>query len=82
MKNQPDLSTLNSEELNKRAKTTKTAAGLLLGIILIQLIAGIFLTIKQGFSVFIIIPFAFLPLMIINLINVKKINEEIAKRNS
>jgi hypothetical protein len=82
MKNQQDLSTLTSEELDKRAKTTKTAAILLAVIIGIQFFVGLFLTIKQGFNVFIVIPFAFLPLMIINFVNVKKINEETAKRNS
>lgn len=81
MKNQPELSTLTTEDLEKRAKATKTAAILLAVIIGIQFLVGLFLTVKQGFNVFIVIPFAFLPLMIINFTNVKKIKEEIAKRN-
>lgn len=82
MKNQPDLTTLSLEELQKRAKTTKTATGLLGGILFVQFAAGIFLTYKQGFNVFTIIPAAFLPLLIINITTLKKINEEIAKRNA
>lgn len=80
MKNQPDLSTLTIEELQKRAKTTKAATGALAGILLVQLIVGIYLTFKQGFNVFIVLPVAFLPLIIVNYTNIKKIKEEIAKR--
>ena len=82
MKDQSDLSTLTLTELNKRAKSTKMASGLLIGIIIVQFITGIFLTLKQGFSVFILIPVAFLPMVAVNYSNLKKINEEIAKRKS
>ena len=82
MKDQSDLSTLTLTELNKRAKSTKMASGLLIGIIIVQFITGIFLTLKQGFSVFILIPVAFLPMVAVNYFNLKKINEEIAKRKS
>jgi hypothetical protein len=81
MKKEPELSSLSLEDLNKRAKTTKTATGLLLGIIIIQFVVGTFLTVKQGFNVFIVIPLAFLPMVFVNYANLKKINEEIAKRN-
>ncbi|TDP59508.1 redox-active disulfide protein 2 [Flavobacterium dankookense] len=80
MKDQSDLSTLTLTELHKRAKSTKLASGLLIGIIIVQFITGIFLTIKQGFSIFIIIPVAFLPMVAVNYSNLKKIKEEIAKR--
>lgn len=82
MKDQSDLSTLTLTELQKRAKSTKMASGLLIGIIIVQFITGIFLTIKQGFSVFIIIPVAFLPMVVVNYSNLKKIKEEIAKREA
>jgi hypothetical protein len=82
MKNQTDLSTLNLEELTKRAKTTKMVTGILLGTIIVQFAAGIYLTIVQGFNVFIVIPIAFLPMVIVNYSSLKKINEEITKRNS
>lgn len=82
MKKEPtDLSALSTEELSKRAKTTKAVAGLLAGILLVEFAAGLYLTIKQGFSIFIVIPIAFLPILILNYQNVKKINEEIARRN-
>ncbi|UPT70643.1 MAG: redox-active disulfide protein 2 [Flavobacterium sp. JAD_PAG50586_2] len=77
-----DLSSLSIEELNKQAKKTKTIAGLLAGILLVEFVIGLFLTIRQGFSIFLVIPFAFLPILIVNHQNIKKINEEIARRNS
>jgi hypothetical protein len=82
MRKEIDLSTLTIEELVKRAKTTKIAS-LMLGIILaIQFGIGIFLTISKGFNVFTFIPLAFMPILIINFTHLKKIREEIAKRNS
>jgi hypothetical protein len=80
MKNQPKLSELSIEQLEKRAKTTKISTGALSGILLVQLAAGIYLTIKQGFNVFIILPVAFLPLVLVNISTLKKIKEEIATR--
>jgi len=80
MKNQLKLSELSIEQLEKRAKTTKISTGGLSGILLMQLAAGIYLTIKQGFNVFIILPLAFLPLVLVNITTLKKIKEEIATR--
>lgn len=82
MRNQPDLTTLTLEELEKRAKTTKTATGMLLGIIIVQFVIGIYLTFKQGFNVFTVIPMAFLPMVFVNYASLKKIKAEIESRNS
>jgi TctA family transporter len=82
MKKQPELSSLSIEELEKRAKTTKFAASFLLGVILLQLCIGIYLTIKNGFNVFITLPFAFLPLVILIFNELKKIKTELEKRKS
>ena len=82
MKKEEDLSTLTIEELNKKAKTSKLATGALAGILIVQLAVGIYLTIQQGFNVFIILPVAFLPILIINFTSIKKIDTEIARRES
>lgn len=83
MKNpENNLAALSLEELQKRLKTTKTVTGLLAGLLIVQFAVGIYLTTQQGFNVFIIIPFAFLPILIINFTNIKKINEEISRRTS
>lgn len=75
-----NLSNLSLEELNKRAKTSKFFTGLLGGILLVQFAVGIYLVTKQGFNVFIVIPVAFLPIFMVNMMGLKKINEEIARR--
>ena len=80
MKKQPELSELSIDELEKKAKTSKVATGALAGILLVQLAAGIYLTTKQGFNVFVILPLAFLPILLINVSSLKKIKEEIARR--
>jgi hypothetical protein len=81
MKKETNLSTLTVEELEKRAKTTKIASIMLAVIIAIQFGIGIFLTLSKGFNVFTVIPLAFLPMLIVNFTNIKKIKAEIAKRN-
>lgn len=81
MKKETNLSTLTIEELKKRAKTTKIASIMLAVIIAIQFGIGIFLTLSKGFNVFTVIPLAFLPMLIVNFTNIKKIKAEIAKRN-
>ena len=81
MKKEIDLSTLTIEELEKRAKTTKTASVMLAVVIAIQFGIGVFLTFSKGFNVFTVIPLAFLPMLMVNFSNIKKIKEEIAKRN-
>lgn len=80
MKNQSDLSTLTTEELEKKAKSTKFVTGLLVGSIIVQFTAGVYLTVINGFNLFLIIPVAFLPLISLNFTNLKKIKEEIEKR--
>lgn len=81
MRKEPELSTLTIEELEKRAKTTKTASIMLAVVIGLQFAIGVYLTFKNGFNVFTVIPLAFLPMLIVNFTNIKKIKEEIAKRN-
>jgi hypothetical protein len=81
MKKETNLSTLTVEELEKRAKTTKIASIMLAVIIAIQFGIGLFLTLSKGFNVFTVIPLAFLPMLIVNFTNIKKIKAEIAKRN-
>lgn len=75
-----DLASLSLEELNKQSKKTKTVAGPLAGILLVEFAIGLYLTIRQGFSIFLVVPFAFFPILIINYQNIKRINEEIARR--
>ena len=69
------------EELKKRAKMTKFSSIMLIVAVSLQFFAGVYLTFKNGFNVFIILPMAFLPLIIVNFTNLKKINEDQKKRH-
>jgi len=75
-----NLLKLSLEELKKREKTTKTSTVLLLGMIIVQIAVGVFLTFKQKFSVFTILPIAFFPILVVNNTNLKKIRTEINSR--
>lgn len=68
------------DELKKREKEMTVAVVLLSITVMIMLISSIFGFIKKGFNVTAILPFAFLPLAIINFLNLKKIKAELASR--
>ena len=74
------LSEIPEDELKKREKEMTVAVILLLITVMIMLISTIFGFIKKGFTVTTILPFAFLPLAIINFLNLKKIKAELASR--
>ena len=78
---QKPYSEMSLNELKNQEKTLKTVTYVLGGVLIVQFVVGIALSFTKGFSVFSILPFAFLPLMIINVNNLKKIKAEIATRN-
>jgi len=77
---------LTLDELNAKVKSLKSITSSITsafsGILLIMTFIGVFLSIRQGFRVFSVLPVAFLPLFIININNIKKIKEEIKSRES
>lgn len=75
-----DYAQYSTEDLLKREKTAKSSTSLLAGIVIVQFIVGVYLTYKQGFSVFTVMPFCFLPIVLINYSSAKKIREEINSR--
>ena len=77
---QKDLSTLSLEELHKQRKTLKTTTIVLLILLVIMASSGIYLTYTKGFSVFSVLVICFIPLLMINVTNFKKINLEIEGR--
>jgi len=79
---QVPLSELSLEELLKKEKTLKAASTVLGGMLVLLAAASAYLSYLQGFSVFTVLPVAFLPMFIINLSNLKKIQTEIASRNT
>ena len=79
---QVPLSELSQEDLLKKEKNLKAAGTVLGGMLLVLVAASVYLSYLQEFSVFTVLPVAFLPMFIINLGNLKKIQAEIASRNT
>ncbi len=79
---QVPLSELSQEELLKKEKTLKAASTVLRGMLVVLAAASVYLTYLQGFSVFSVLPVTFLPIFIVNVGNLKKIQAEIASRNT
>jgi len=74
------LDTLSVEELKKKEKVVKTSTGVLLGSVILMIGAGLYLTTKQGFNAFTILPIAFLPMLMMSFKQLKAIKAELAKR--
>jgi uncharacterized membrane-anchored protein len=81
MKQEP-LTKLSIEELKVKEKSLMTAAGMLSGVMIVMLAAGIYMFFQKGFGVFSVIPIAFLPLVGGLFAKIKDIRAEIATRNN
>jgi len=79
---QEELTQMSLDELKSKEKTLKSSMAVLGGMIIVLLIVAVFLTIKQGFGVFSILPIVFLPIFTVNIGNLKKVQNEITLRNS
>lgn len=81
MKQSDNLTQLSNEELTKSFKTAK---GIFIGFLVIFIllnITSIFITFKNGFSIFTMLPVVFIPILIANIFNFGKIKEEMKNRN-
>lgn len=79
---QTPLSELSQEQLKLKEKTLKAAIGVLSGMLLVLFAVTGYLTYIKGFSVFTVLPFVFLPIFLINIMNLKKVRSEITSRNA
>ncbi len=73
---------MDVELLQKQKKTITSLTGLLIGMLIILLIVGVYISFNKGFSIFIIIPFTLFPIVAINLNNLKEINKELKSRKN
>ncbi len=71
---------MSLDELKAKEKTLKSATSAFIGILIVLVFAVVFLGIRQGFSVFSVLPVAFLPLLLANISGLKKLQEEIKSR--
>ncbi|MBL7886229.1 MAG: hypothetical protein JNJ52_05745 [Flavobacterium sp.] len=76
-----DYSKYSIEDLIKKEKTAKVATIALGALIVMQFFPCLYLTYKQGFNVFTVLPFTFLPLLMVNILTLKKIKAEMNSRN-
>ncbi|WP_394992399.1 hypothetical protein [Emticicia sp.] len=76
-----NYSQMSLEELKAKEKTLKSATSAFIGVLIVLVFAVVFLGIRQGFSVFSVLPVAFLPLLLVNISGLKKVQEEIKSRN-
>jgi asparagine N-glycosylation enzyme membrane subunit Stt3 len=74
------FSEMSVEKLQQQAKTIKVVTGTLVGMLLVLLVMAIMLSIKKGFSALVIIPFALLPIVLINVNSLKQIKKELESR--
>lgn len=77
-----DLTKFTTEELKAKEKTLKTSSIFILVAMAIMLFAGIFFIIKMKNPIFTFLPVAFLPLVIIFSNQLKRIKEELEKREN
>lgn len=79
MKENTQFDKLDIEGLKKKEKALNISLKVLIGMMIVMISAGVYLAIKQGFGVFTILPVAFLPILLTNIKNLKKIREMITE---
>lgn len=75
------LQEMSTEALLKQKKTIGALTGMLVGALLVLLIVAIILSFEQGFTPLVIIPFALLPIVLLNLNSLKEIKKVLNSRN-
>jgi hypothetical protein len=77
---QKQLSEMTEEELKKNIRMMTIVVTVIIVSIIIMFISAVYTYTRKGFSVTAILPFAFMPIAIINLVNLKKIKSELDSR--
>ncbi|RZL32182.1 MAG: redox-active disulfide protein 2 [Pedobacter sp.] len=70
------LEDLSNEELLKREKMISAVTYTLAGMLLVLFALAMFLSFTKGFSALSVVPIALMPIVLINLGNIKKIKAE------
>ncbi|QSW90556.1 MULTISPECIES: redox-active disulfide protein 2 [Flavobacterium] len=80
MADKKKYSAMTNEELVKNHKTLKTLTYTFGVVLFFSLISNLFIVFIKGFSVANVVPIALLPILILNLKNLKEITKEIESR--
>ena len=76
------LQEMSTEALLKQKKSIVALTGMLAGALLVLLIIAIILSLQQGFTPLVIIPFALLPIVLLNLNTLKEIKKVLNSREA
>lgn len=74
------LQEMSSEALLKQKKSIEVLTGMLAGMLLVLLIIGVYLSVNKGFTPLVIIPFTLLPIVLLNLNNLREIKKVLNSR--
>ena len=77
---QKQLSEMTEEELKKNIRMMTIAVTVIIVSIIVMFISAIYVYSRKGFTITAVLPFAFMPIAIINLVNLKKIKAELELR--
>lgn len=71
---------MSLEELKATEKKMKVAISAFIGMLIVLAISVAYLTLRDGFNVFLVLPFTLIPILMANVMGMKKIQEEIKSR--
>ncbi|HFK5569138.1 redox-active disulfide protein 2 [Elizabethkingia meningoseptica] len=77
-----DWSSLSTEDLNQKQKSIKSLTTMLIVTLIALFLISLFVSLKKGFTPLLVIPIALLPVVSMNLNNLKNIKKEIDSRNN
>ncbi|HIC8644980.1 redox-active disulfide protein 2 [Elizabethkingia meningoseptica] len=75
-------SSLSTEDLNQKQKSIKSLTTMLIVTLIALFLISLFISLKKGFTPLLVIPIALLPVVSMNLNNLKSIKKEIDSRNN
>lgn len=77
---QKQISEMTTEELNRNLKLMRVAIAVISASIGVMIVSAVVSYQQKGFSVFTILPLMFLPILIMNIANMRKIKTELQSR--
>ncbi len=77
---QKQISEMTTEELNKNLKLMRVAIAVISASIGVMIVSSVVSYSKKGFSVFTVLPLMFVPILTMNIANMKKIRAELESR--
>lgn len=77
---QKQISEMTTEKLNRNLKLMRVAIAVISASIGVMIVSAVVSYQQKGFSVFTILPLMFLPILMMNIANMRKIKTELQSR--